>query len=48
MSNKWTIFKQNKKAYYSLLILIALFLCSLPAELIFNDAPLVLVADGRL
>ena len=48
MSNKWTIFKQNKKAYYSLLILIVLFLCSLPAELIFNDAPLVLVADGRL
>ena len=48
MPNKWTLFKQNKKAYVSLLILLALFLCSLPAEFIFNDAPLVLVADGRI
>ena len=40
-------FKKNKKAYYSLIILSLMFLLSLPAELIFNDKPLILKVDGH-
>ncbi|MFH1428438.1 MAG: ABC transporter permease subunit [Candidatus Margulisiibacteriota bacterium] len=44
---KLLIFKKDKKAYYSLIVLIVLFLFSLPAELLFNDKPLMLTIDGN-
>jgi len=37
----WLIFKQKRRGYWSLLILSALFVLSLMAELICNDKPLV-------
>lgn len=40
-------FKRNKKSYYSLIILLALFLLSLPAELICNDKPILVILDGK-
>ncbi|MFC1477910.1 peptide ABC transporter permease, partial [Candidatus Margulisiibacteriota bacterium] len=43
---KILIFKKDKKAYYSLIVLIVLFLFSLPAELLFNDKPVMLTIDG--
>ena len=39
-------FKQNRRAYYSLRILSLLFLLTLPAELIFNNRPIVMHVDG--
>ena len=39
-------FRSNRIAWYSSLILTAMFLCSLPAELIFNDRPLAMQIDG--
>ena len=44
---KYNKFKKNKKAYFSFIILSFMFLASLPAELIFNDQPLVLKLDDR-
>jgi len=40
-------FRKNKRGYYSVLILGFLFLLSLPAELVFNDKPIILRIDGR-
>ena len=40
-------FRKNKRGYYSVLILGILFLLTLPAELIFNDKPIVLRIDGK-
>ena len=40
-------FRKNKRGYYSVLVLGTLFLLSLPAELVFNDKPIVLRIDGR-
>lgn len=40
-------FKQNKRAYYSAWILLVLSLLSLPAEVFFNDQPLILSVDGK-
>lgn len=40
-------FRQSKRSYYSLIVLLALYGLTLPAELICNDRPLVLVVDGR-
>ena len=45
---KFAKFKKNRKSYYSLVIFMALFLFTLPAELLFNDKPLVMSIDGRL
>lgn len=39
-------FKKDKRAYYSLIVLTTLFLCSLPAELFFNERPLVMSVDN--
>ncbi len=41
-------FRKNKRAFYSLLILTGLFLCTLPAEFIFNDKPLVMTINGKI
>lgn len=40
-------FRQSRHSWYSLIVLGVLFLLSLPAELIFNDKPLILIVDGR-
>jgi microcin C transport system permease protein len=40
-------FKQNRRAYNSLRILAFLFLLTLPAELLFNNKPIVMRLDGR-
>jgi len=43
---RWAKFKSNKKGYYSLVLLLALFGLSLVAELIVNDRPLVVQYDS--
>ena len=40
-------FKKDKRAFYSLVVLSTLFLLSLPAELIFNERPLIMSVDGN-
>jgi microcin C transport system permease protein len=40
-------FKKNRRAYNSLRILTALFLLTLPAELLFNNKPIVMRLDGK-
>ena len=44
---KFRKFLNDRKAFYSLIFLGIFFLASLPAELIFNDKPLVLKIDGK-
>ena len=44
---KLGIFRNDRRAYYSFLILAFLFLISLPAELICNIRPILLVVDGK-
>ena len=44
---KFNKFKKNRKAYFSFIVLSLMFLASLPAELIFNDQPLMLNVDGK-
>ena len=44
---KLTVFKNDKRAYVSFLILTFLFFATLPAELICNVRPLMLVVDGK-
>lgn len=45
---RWGQFKANRRAYWSLWIFLALFLLTLPAELIANDKPLLVHFDGGL
>ncbi len=40
-------FRKNRRAYASLRILSLLFLLTLPAELVFNDRPIVMRLDGH-
>lgn len=40
-------FRKNRYSYYSLIVLGVLFVLTLPAELIFNDKPLIISVDGR-
>ena len=40
-------FKKNRRAYGSLKILLFLFVLTLPAELLFNNRPIVMRVDGR-
>ena len=40
-------FKKNRPAYNSLRILTFLFLLTLPAELLFNNKPIVMRVDGH-
>ncbi len=44
---KLSVFKNDKRAYYSFFILAFLFLTTLPAELICNVRPLVIVVEGK-
>ena len=44
---RWRRFKANRRGYISLWIFLLLFGSSLVAELIANDAPLLVVYDGR-
>jgi microcin C transport system permease protein len=41
-------FGKNRRAFYSLILLLGLFLISLPAELLFNDKPILLSVEGTL
>ncbi len=45
--NAWQKFKTQKAGYYSLCLLLALFVLSLGAELISNDKPLIAHYQGR-
>jgi ABC-type microcin C transport system permease subunit YejE len=40
-------FKRDKRAYYSFLFLLAAFAATLPAELLCNVRPILLVVDGK-
>ncbi len=44
---KIEVYKKDKRAYYSFLILAFLFLTTLPAELVCNVRPLVIVVEGK-
>ncbi len=44
---KIEVYKKDKRAYYSFLILAFLFLATLPAELVCNVRPLVIVVEGK-
>ena len=44
---KFVIFKNDKRAYYSLIILAFFFVVTLPAELICNVRPVLIVVDGK-
>ena len=41
------VFKNDKRAYFSFLVLAFLFLATLPAELICNVRPLMIVVEGK-
>ncbi|MDA8561456.1 ABC transporter permease subunit [Nitrospinae bacterium] len=41
------VFKNDKRAYFSFLILAFIFLSTLPAELICNVRPLIIVVEGK-
>ena len=44
---KLEVFKKDKRAYYSFLILAFLFIATLPAELICNVRPIMIVVEGK-
>ncbi|MBT5376967.1 MAG: ABC transporter permease [Nitrospinaceae bacterium] len=44
---KLGVFKDDKRAYYSFIILAFLFAITLPAELICNVRPLIIIAEGK-
>lgn len=44
---KWRRFRGERRAYFSLIVLATLFLMALPAEMLFNDRPLILRVDGK-
>jgi microcin C transport system permease protein len=44
---KLDVFKKDKRAYYSFIVLAFLFLMTLPAELICNVRPLILIVEGK-
>jgi len=41
------VFKNDKRAYFSFLVLAFLFIATLPAELICNVRPLIIVVEGK-
>ncbi len=47
LKKKFLKFKKNRRAYYSMIILLILFLISLPAELLFNNKPIIMKLDGQ-
>lgn len=44
---KLDIFRKDKRAYFSFLILAFLFIATLPAELICNVRPIVIIVEGK-
>ncbi|MCX5738120.1 MAG: ABC transporter permease [Proteobacteria bacterium] len=44
---RWWNFRRNRRAFWSLWIFLALFLVTLPAELLANDRPLLVRYDGH-
>ena len=44
---KLEVFKKDKRAYYSFLILAFLFVATLPAELICNVRPIMIFVEGK-
>jgi len=40
-------FRRDRRAFYSFALLVLMFVCTLPAELICNTRPLLLVVDGK-
>ncbi|HIG42966.1 MAG: ABC transporter permease [bacterium] len=48
VDRRWRNFKANKRAWYSSWIFSVLFICSLGAELIANDKPILLYVDGGI
>ena len=42
---RWWNFRRNRRAFWSLWIFLALFFVTLPAELLANDAPLLVRYD---
>ena len=47
LTEKVAVFKNDKRAYYSFLVLSFLFLITLPAELICNVRPLIIVLESK-
>lgn len=47
MRERFRKFHRDKKAWFSFILLSLMFAASLPAELIFNDRPLILQVDGK-
>ena len=45
---RWARFRNNRRGYWSLWLFLALFICSLCAELIANDKPLLVQYRGSL
>lgn len=45
---RWAVFKQNRRAFYSLVIFIILFVCSALAEFIANEKPLFIYKDSKM
>ncbi len=48
LQEKIHLFRKNRRAVWSTRLLLLLFLATLPAELLFNDKPIILSIDGRL
>jgi microcin C transport system permease protein len=44
---KLGVFRNDRRAFYSFIILAALFLLTLPAEILCNIRPLIMVVDGK-
>ncbi|CCQ91390.1 putative ABC-type oligopeptide/dipeptide transport system, permease component (modular protein) [Nitrospina gracilis 3/211] len=47
LQTKLRKFRNDKRAYYSMLVLLVAFLVTLPAELLCNVRPILLVVDGK-
>ncbi len=45
---RWARFRHNRRGYWSLWLFLILFLCSLGAELLANDRPLLVQYRGQL
>lgn len=45
---RWVRFRRNRRGFWSLVIFLFIFCCSLSAELIANDKPLLVRYEGRL
>lgn len=46
-ASRWSVFRQNKRAFISLIVFIFLFVVSLFAEFVANDKPLFIYKDNK-